>query len=124
VQARNYVLPSSTSWKEVPAAFVNTVVAPPPSSSGTRGRKRTRSEIEQDSLDAQEEASALGIPPSSNPSTSTHILQEAIAAKRLQNTHAARRSRARKLGYLKGLEDEVGWLKAVEEEVRVFEGGE
>jgi hypothetical protein len=79
IQTRNYLTPSATSRKDVPATFA---------------RKRSRASAGLDDepmpqvpLDATEE--------------------EAIKIKRLQNTLAARRSRKRKLEYQKQLEDEL-----------------
>lgn len=82
-QPRNYVSPSQTSRKEIPAVFA---------------RKRARSTAFGDEEDELVE-DAEGQP------TATEA--EAIAAKRRQNTLAARRSRKRKLEYQKQLEDAV-----------------
>ncbi|THH07704.1 hypothetical protein EW145_g3200 [Phellinidium pouzarii] len=87
-QPRSYVLPSSTSRKEVPAVFA---------------RKRARYAAfadEEDELADEYEGGASGATPSM---TET----EAIAAKRRQNTLAARRSRMRKLEYQRQLEEKV-----------------
>jgi len=84
-QPRNYVAPSSTSRKELPAVFA---------------KKRARSTAfgdEEDELD--DEAAANGTPTGSE--------ADAIAAKRRQNTLAARRSRKRKLEHQRELENAV-----------------
>jgi hypothetical protein len=77
IQSRKYRIPSSTSRKELPATFA---------------RKRART-----SGPAEDE-------PSVGPSVSE---EDAIKAKRLQNTLAARRSRKRKLEYQRELEDVI-----------------
>ncbi|OBZ68844.1 hypothetical protein A0H81_11267 [Grifola frondosa] len=81
IQSRKYVIPSATSRKEVPAAWINK-------------KKRSRSSAfgEEDDQLAED-----GI--SLNPSD-----VDAIEAKRRQNTLAARRSRKRKLEYQRELE--------------------
>ncbi|KAI0260224.1 hypothetical protein BC834DRAFT_832102 [Gloeopeniophorella convolvens] len=76
IQNRKYRTPSATSRKELPATFA---------------RKRARSQAFED-----EEEEAVG------PTLSE---EDAIKAKRLQNTLAARRSRKRKLEYQRELED-------------------
>ncbi|KAF8811011.1 hypothetical protein BYT27DRAFT_7185124 [Phlegmacium glaucopus] len=81
-QSRNYVTPSATSRKEVPAVFA---------------RKRARSTAfgdEEDQLDD------YVLPP--NPTE-----KDLIEQKRRQNTVAARRSRKRKLEHLQQLEKEL-----------------
>ncbi|KLO08119.1 hypothetical protein SCHPADRAFT_620528 [Schizopora paradoxa] len=83
-QSRNYITPSTTSRKELPAVFA---------------KKRARSTAfgdEEDELEDGEEAA---------PPTGTEA--DAIAAKRRQNTLAARRSRKRKLEYQRDLENAV-----------------
>lgn len=83
-QSRNYLTPSATSRKELPAVFA---------------RKRARSTAfaeEEDQL-AEDDASIKPI----------MTEQEQIEAKRRQNTIAARRSRRRKLEYQRELEDNV-----------------
>lgn len=87
-QSRNYVTPSVTSRKEVPAVFA---------------RKRARSQAFGDEQDELEEESVT-LPP--NPTEA-----DLIEAKRRQNTIAARRSRKRKLEYQRELEDQVDQLK-------------
>jgi hypothetical protein len=77
IQARKYRLPSTTSRKELPATFA-------------RKRPRTSEPGEDE--------------PSVGPSLSE---EDAIKAKRLQNTLAARRSRKRKLEYQRELEDAI-----------------
>ena len=79
IQSRKYRLPSSTSRKEMPATFA---------------RKRARS-----SAPGEVEAVAAVDPTLSE--------EDAIKAKRLQNTLAARRSRKRKLEYQRELEDAI-----------------
>ncbi|TDL22136.1 hypothetical protein BD410DRAFT_681609, partial [Rickenella mellea] len=82
-QPRSYVTPSTTSRKEIPAVFA---------------RKRARSMAFDEEDELADEADPLALPP-----TATEA--EAIAAKRRQNTLAARRSRKRKLEYQQQLED-------------------
>jgi hypothetical protein len=77
IQSRQYRTPSSTSRKELPATFA---------------RKRARTQ----GPDEEEETVA--------PTLSE---EDAIKAKRLQNTLAARRSRKRKLEYQRELEDAI-----------------
>lgn len=83
-QPRNYLTPSSTSRKEVPAVFA---------------RKRARSTAFGDEVDELVEDEAQMHPTMSE--------ADAISAKRRQNTLAARRSRKRKLEYQQGLEEAV-----------------
>lgn len=78
IQPRKYRLPSATSRKELPATFA-------------RKRARTSGPGEDE-------------PPVVGPSVSE---EDAIKAKRLQNTLAARRSRKRKLEYQRELEDAI-----------------
>jgi len=88
IQSRNYVAPSATSRKELPAVFA---------------RKRKRSlafGAEED-----EEVVAAAVDPTAAPPTATEL--DAIEAKRRQNTLAARRSRKRKLEHQKELETAV-----------------
>lgn len=77
IQSRKYRLPSTTSRKEMPATFA---------------RKRARSS-------APVEVEGVVDPTLSE--------EDAIKAKRLQNTLAARRSRKRKLEYQRELEDAI-----------------
>jgi hypothetical protein len=77
IQTRKYRLPSSTSRKDLPATFA-------------RKRARTQGPGEDDG----------GVGPSLSE-------EDAINAKRLQNTLAARRSRKRKLEYQRELEDAI-----------------
>ena len=81
-QPRKYVTPSATSRKELPAVFA---------------RKRVRAVMEEEDELPDELLSA--------PVSNTE--EQAIMAKRRQNTLAARRSRKRKLEYQQHLEDEV-----------------
>ncbi len=81
-QPRNYLAPSSTSRKELPAVFA---------------KKRARSMAFGDEEDELEEEAANGTP--------TGTEADAIAAKRRQNTLAARRSRKRKLEHQRDLEE-------------------
>jgi hypothetical protein len=85
-QPRKYVMPSSTSRKEVPAIFA---------------RKRALSQAFADEEDQLEDEITLPLNPTE---------QELIEAKRRQNTIAARRSRKRKLEYQRELEDSVQTL--------------
>lgn len=80
-QARTYVTPSATSRKELPAIFA---------------RKRARAVAFDDDDELDDDLYTL--PP--NPTEA-----QLIAAKRRQNTIAARRSRKRKLEYQRELED-------------------
>lgn len=84
-QPRSYVIPSVTSRKELPAVFA---------------KKRARSMAFGDEED---ELAEEPVDPNALPPTATEA--EAIAAKRRQNTLAARRSRKRKLEYQRQLED-------------------
>jgi len=77
IQPRKYRLPSSTSRKELPATFART---------------RARSSV------PHEPEPVVG---------ATLSEEDAIKAKRLQNTLAARRSRKRKLEYQRELEDAI-----------------
>jgi len=77
IQSRKYRTPSATSRKELPATFA-------------RKRARTSGPGEDE--------------PSAEPTVSE---DDAIKAKRLQNTLAARRSRKRKLEYQRELEDAI-----------------
>ncbi|THH13508.1 hypothetical protein EW146_g6715 [Bondarzewia mesenterica] len=79
IQARKYVTPSQTSRKELPATFA---------------RKRARSQAFGDGDEDEDDSQA--------PTLSE---EDAIKAKRLQNTLAARRSRKRKLEYQRELEE-------------------
>lgn len=79
IQSRKYRLPSSTSRKELPATFA---------------RKRVRAQA------PVEEEGEVDLGPSVSE-------EDAIKAKRLQNTLAARRSRKRKLEYQRELEDAI-----------------
>jgi len=86
-QPRQYVTPSVTSRKVVPAAF-------------TKGKKRARSEVDGHADDAEQQQ--VVSPDDLDPNT-----HEAIETKRRQNTLAARRSRQRKLEHVRELEDAV-----------------
>jgi hypothetical protein len=89
-QPRKYITPSSTSRKDVPAAFA---------------RKRARSEAfgdDEDQLATDDSATQAGTP--------TPTEAELIEAKRRQNTLAARKSRQRKMEYMKELEVSVQLL--------------
>ncbi|KAI0056574.1 hypothetical protein BV25DRAFT_1832120 [Artomyces pyxidatus] len=79
IQPRKYLTPSQTSRKELPATFA---------------RKRARSQAFGDEDELEDQAA---------PATLSE--EDAIKAKRLQNTLAARRSRKRKLEYQRELED-------------------
>lgn len=85
-QDRNYLGPSATSRKEVPAIFA---------------RKRARSALDE------EEDDELAATEGATPGAPTLSEADAIAAKRRQNTLAARRSRKRKLEYQQELEDRL-----------------
>jgi hypothetical protein len=90
IQPRRYLTPSSTSRKEVPATFA-------------RKRSRTAAfgeEAPQEILEGDDE--------------------EAIKAKRLQNTLAARRSRKRKLEHQQQLEDELHQKASVADAWRAY----
>jgi hypothetical protein len=85
-QPRNYITPSATSRKEVPATFA---------------RKRARSQaFGEDDDELQEE-----LPPDASE-------KDQIEWKRRQNTIAARRSRKRKLEHQQFLENEVDRLNS------------
>ncbi|KAF8483034.1 hypothetical protein JB92DRAFT_3033996 [Gautieria morchelliformis] len=96
-QHRQYVTPSATSRKALPAAFA-------------KGKKRARSEVDGGpGLDADASASMGDDPTSVSADPET---QEAIEAKRRQNTLAARRSRQRKLAHVRVLEESVERMTA------------
>lgn len=84
IQTRNYITPSATSRKEVPAVFQ---------------RKRSRT-VAFGKDDEDQLAEDGGVPPSQTE-------MDAIEAKRRQNTLAARRSRKRKLEYQRELEEGI-----------------
>jgi len=84
-QSRNYVVPSATSRKELPATW-------------RRKRLRTTGPDEVDQLVEE-------------PLTPTLSEQEQIEVKRRQNTIAARRSRKRKLEYQRELEESLEQYK-------------
>jgi hypothetical protein len=84
-QSRNYVTPSATSRKEVPAVFA---------------RKRTRSTAFGDEFHEEDQLDDYVLPP--NPTE-----KDLIEQKRRQNTVAARRSRKRKLEHLQLLESSL-----------------
>ncbi|KAG8952941.1 hypothetical protein FRC04_003393 [Tulasnella sp. 424] len=138
-QIRNYLTPSSTSKKEIPSAFVArrnklkakeaAVTKPPAPGPSTAGRKRTRDEAGGDEVDQlQDDDTPMSggnnnaASPSTTPSSPTggpvpaelasesSSLLSAIEAKRRQNTLAARRSRQRKLDYVRNLEELVSAL--------------
>lgn len=88
VQPREYLAPSATSRKAVPAAFTQ-----------RRSTKRGHEEVDVEG-DVDEE------------------LKRQIEAKRLQNTKAARRSRARKLQYQTELENEIQRLQRENEQLK------
>ncbi|KAF8811238.1 hypothetical protein BYT27DRAFT_7046594, partial [Phlegmacium glaucopus] len=79
-QSRNYVTPSATSSKDVPAVFA---------------RKRARSTVFGDGEDQLDDSI---LPPYPTPE------KDLIEQKRRQGTVAARRSRKRKLEHLQQLE--------------------
>jgi hypothetical protein len=91
IQSRSYTTPSSTSRKEIPAVIV---------------KKRTRAQAftDDDPLLLRDKPD-LTAPPNESE-------QDAIEAKRRQNTLAARRSRKRKLEYQNNLESAVEHWKA------------
>jgi hypothetical protein len=91
-QRRTYVTPSSTSRKEIPAAF---------------SRKRKAMSIEPEPEDDEEFVGGEGID-----------WKDAIEAKRRQNTIAARKSRQRKLEYVRNLEQLVTRLQNENEALR------
>ncbi|KAI5120138.1 hypothetical protein M0805_001906 [Coniferiporia weirii] len=85
-QPRTYVMPSTTSRKEIPAVFA---------------RKRARSTAFGDDEEDELAEGDVDAPPP------TMTEAQAIAAKRRQNTLAARRSRMRKLEYQRQLEEQI-----------------
>ena len=95
-QHRQYSTPSVTSRKELPAVFA---------------KKRIR-QMAYD--DEEDELVDEVVDPNVTPVTTTEA--EAIAAKRRQNTLAARRSRKRKLEHQRYLEDTLENLKQAKEE--------
>ncbi|KAL7415894.1 hypothetical protein BDY24DRAFT_325407, partial [Mrakia frigida] len=95
-QARNYVSESSTSKKKVPAAFEGR--------KDKETKKQRKGSKNSTTHDDDEPSTSLQDPTSSDLPAS---LEDAIAAKRRNNTIAARRSRHRKLAHLQGLESLV-----------------
>ncbi|KAG6834741.1 hypothetical protein H0H93_007674 [Arthromyces matolae] len=94
-QPRKYVLPSSTSRKELPTIFAK-----------KRSRSVAFSSHPDDDPDADDDEADREPPPGPNATE-----KEQIEYKRRQNTVAARRSRKRKLEYQQGLERDVGKLR-------------
>ena len=84
-QERNYLGPSQTSRKDMPAVFA---------------RKRARAALDEEDEDDELAGTESGAGP-------TMSEADAIAAKRRQNTLAARRSRKRKLAYQQELENRL-----------------
>ena len=97
VQSRRYLSPSSTSLKD----------GKNKSKSGTSGRgsgkKKTRF-ADVDEYDDEEDELNLSPSLPGTSTSSTSNAPDSLAAKRLQNTLAARRSRRRKLEYQRELE--------------------
>lgn len=96
-QQRTYTSESATSKKKIPAAFE----ARQTKAKKRKGSKGKGVEDEDEESAAQAGSSTGDLPPS---------LEDAIKAKRLANTVAARRSRHRKLAHLQGLESLVDIL--------------
>lgn len=94
IQTRNYITPSATSRKEVPAVFAR-----------KRARTAAFGKEDEDQLDED------GVAPSAND-------LDAIEAKRRQNTLAARRSRKRKLEYQRELEESIDREREEKEQYR------
>ncbi|KAG6816894.1 hypothetical protein H0H93_007659 [Arthromyces matolae] len=103
-QPRKYVLPSSTSRKELPTIFAK-----------KRSRSVAFSSHPDDDPDADDDEADREPPPGPNATE-----KEQIEYKRRQNTVAARRSRKRKLEYQQGLERDVGKLRREKEHWRVM----
>ncbi|KAF8295747.1 hypothetical protein DL93DRAFT_2037572, partial [Clavulina sp. PMI_390] len=96
VQQRKYRGPSSTSKKEFPAfAIANEDRA----LVSSRNKKR-KSSADSDDEDEDEDEASGKVP-------KLKMGEDAIAAKRLQNTIAARKSRQRKLDHVRELEGQL-----------------
>lgn len=105
IQGRNYVTPSVTSRKEIPAAFLK-----------SQKRKRSRAQAfggEEDQAVSPADADAEEQPPLNATE------KEIIEWKRRQNTLAARKSRKRKLEHQQFLESRVKDLESENEMLKV-----
>lgn len=107
IQPRTYATPSATSKKRTPAAFEGRLAK---AASTNKKRKKSASTAD-DEDDISGSSTALTGTPLADGEVPPAI-EDAIAAKRRQNTLAARRSRIRKLEHLKGLESLVDILGA------------
>jgi hypothetical protein len=105
IQGRNYVIPSATSRKEIPAAFLK-----------SQKRKRSRAQAFGDE-DAQAVSPADADAEEQPPLNATE--KEIIEWKRRQNTLAARKSRKRKLEHQQFLETRVKELESENEMLKV-----
>ncbi|KAG8934101.1 hypothetical protein FRC02_010584 [Tulasnella sp. 418] len=108
-QVRHYLTPSSTSKKETPSAFIARKNKLKAKEATLRSKKRSR-DGEDDGHDEVIERDELINPDTEDVSTEQTSLLSAIEAKRRQNTLAARRSRQRKLDYVRNLEELLGVL--------------
>ncbi|KAG8888341.1 hypothetical protein FRB98_007915 [Tulasnella sp. 332] len=121
IQARNYITPSATSRREVPPSVARTFVP----SSSARKRSATAAglaaaedmqdelaEEETDEMIAQRNKERESMDPEKR------ALLEHVEASRKRNTLAARKSRARKLEHVRGLEELVERLQAENEALR------
>lgn len=104
-QTRNYRGPSATSRKDIPAFALSTA---PPSAPTPNPKKRKLAEEEDVEDDDDEEEMRTG-------RVKPRMGESEIEAKRRQNTLAARRSRHRKLEYVRNLEEQVRELMNVNE---------
>lgn len=113
-QPRSYRGPSATSRKDIPAfalASSSTPLGPSSSSSATASASSTkkRKAVSQDPEDSDDDDEEKFKP---------RMGESEIEAKRRQNTLAARRSRHRKLAYVRELEEKVVGLMRENERMR------
>lgn len=105
-QPRSYRGPSATSRKDIPAFALASSSAPVTSTSVSKKRKAVSQEPEEDDEDDLDEP------------FKPRMGESEIEAKRRQNTLAARRSRHRKLAYVRELEEKVVGLMGDNERMR------
>ncbi|KAF5393862.1 hypothetical protein D9757_000435 [Collybiopsis confluens] len=117
IQSRKYVTPSSTSRKELPAAFLK-----------LQKRKRSRAQAFDNELEDEVETASVPVSKTSERAESVESEEqpplnasdkEIIEWKRRQNTLAARKSRKRKLEHQQFLETRVKDLETENDTLRV-----
>lgn len=101
-QSRSYATPSATSKKRIPAAFENRTTK-----TLNAKKRKTNSSAAVSVSEDPEPSSASASASTSTLDVPVESLEDAIAAKRRQNTLAARKSRIRKANHLQGLESLV-----------------